>query len=101
MVIEPFPSHLGQRPPADELKLKKDELKGDLEDLSGKLVDVAGVAEEGLKKAGHEVDTPFAWTETEAEGAPRDAPPIRDYFTRILGWKPRGHRDAEGPVDRP
>lgn len=38
----------------DELALKKDELKQDLKEISSKLVDVADVAEEGMRKVGHE-----------------------------------------------
>jgi hypothetical protein len=38
----------------------------------------------------HEVDTPFAWAEQEAEPtAETEGPTIREYFDGLLNWEPR------------
>jgi hypothetical protein len=36
----------------------------------------------------HDVDTPFAWGEQEAEEPPSEGPTIRDYFDGLLSWEP-------------
>jgi hypothetical protein len=60
-------------------------------DLSDHAWDAAAQA------AGHDVDTPFAWTTGVAEDAPPARPPISAYFRRLLAWEPRGGADsAEG-----
>jgi hypothetical protein len=45
----------------------------------------------------HDVDTPFAWTE---EAPPvevdPDAPPVSDYFSRMLGWTPGADESDAG-----
>ena len=39
---------------------------------------------------GHDVDTPFAWTQEDPEETNGGGPPIRDYFDGLLGWRRRG-----------
>ena len=39
--------------------------------------------------------------EQEAEEAPSDAPPIGDYFSRMLGWQPGGGEVGDEEVDQP
>jgi len=36
----------------------------------------------------HDVETPFAWGEQEAEEPPSEGPTIRDYFDGLLSWEP-------------
>ena len=50
--------------------------------------------------ATHDVDTPFAWTAEETADAPSDAPPIGEYFTRILAWKPDDGEGARAEGDQ-
>ncbi len=50
--------------------------------------------------ATHDVDTPFAWTEGETADAPSDAPPIGEYFTRMLEWKPDDGEEARAEGDQ-
>jgi tetratricopeptide (TPR) repeat protein len=44
---------------------------------------------------GHDVDTPFAWISEEPAEAAAAAPPISEYFRRLLAWEP-GASNAEG-----
>ena len=39
---------------------------------------------------GHEVETPFAWTEQEVEEVDAHHPTIGEYFDDLLGWRSRG-----------
>ena len=36
---------------------------------------------------GHDVDTPFAWTQEDPEEADGGGPPIGHYFEGLLGWR--------------
>jgi hypothetical protein len=75
--LEPSPEFAAPSPtPADEPEEEETEtLARDL-------------AESGAE--GHDVDTPFAWTESEADEPSEEAgPPIGDYFDRLLAWQPR------------
>jgi tetratricopeptide (TPR) repeat protein len=49
---------------------------------------------------GHDVDTPFAWIAEDSEESTAAAPPISEYFRRLLAWE-RGASNAEaGEEDR-
>ena len=37
----------------------------------------------------HDVDTPFAWTEEEADVSAGEGPSIAEYFDVLLSWQPR------------
>ena len=50
--------------------------------------------------ATHDVDTPFAWTEEEKAETPSDAPPISEYFTRMLAWRPDGGEGDQAEGDQ-
>ena len=62
------------------------------------------VADSGLDRADQadstDVDTPFAWTESDDEeaGEADDGPPISDYFSRLLSWG-GDEEDAAGDDD--
>ncbi len=45
----------------------------------------------------HEVDTPFAWTEEDADDLPLAGPAIGRYFERLLAWRPEDGRSEPGP----
>jgi hypothetical protein len=62
--------------------------EGDDEDLSDNVWNPEAQA------AGHEVDTPFAWTD-ETEDAPAAGPPISSYFQRLLSWESPGGAEGE------
>jgi hypothetical protein len=67
---------------APEAATKGDERDEEIEALARDL------AEGG--SARHEVDTPFAWAESEPEASPQPSgPTIREYFDGLLNWEPR------------
>jgi tetratricopeptide (TPR) repeat protein len=49
---------------------------------------------------GHDVDTPFAWIADEPDEATAAAPPISEYFRRLLAWKPGTSHAGAGEDDR-
>jgi len=56
----------------------------------------------GAHEQRHDVDTPFAWTDTEPDERP-SSPAISAYFEQLLSWDPSGasdprrQRDEESP----
>ncbi len=48
-------------------------------------------------EGGHDVDTPFTWTEDEGPEGRSAGPPIGEYFRRMLAWAPSERDPAEGP----
>jgi tetratricopeptide (TPR) repeat protein len=51
------------------------------------------------QQARHEVETPFAWTEQDAEEAPAAGPAIGLYFERLLAWAREDEEDEEDDAD--
>ncbi len=83
---------LESRPDDAELQARLAELEaagaeesaeGDLEESEIHARHLASAGERGPK-----VETPFAWTEQEAPDAGAEAPPISEYFRRMLDWTP-------------
>jgi hypothetical protein len=74
-----------QEQPVDRRTWRPEESEGadEAEEVESLARDLAQSGE-----GGHDIDSPFAWGEQEAEAPPAEGPTIRDYFDGLLSWEP-------------
>ncbi len=88
---------LGDHPGDPDLleRIARLEAEADHEDEEESEIQARRLAASGEGR--HDVDTPFTWTESEGPEVRSDAPPVGEYFRRMLSWTPPDESEEGRP----